>query len=231
MTFSALATYAKGVPLAPLPADLLSKVRGYVQDPRGPVLSDLDVTLAFPNDFLSTFYHFLPYKNVDCTQRVYLNVTGDDAVKVMKFVVPSIMPGLPGCSDAKISGPRAAGARADTIVIYSLSETTTNAILQRLTEYQRLSAENRARFGATIPSMTEPAQGLTGVSVGAEPKLTGLGHDARHVLTARESFGSMRSKLVFQALETRPRDKDAFFVATIGMFASARLSPMAPHIN
>jgi hypothetical protein len=149
----------------------------------------------------------------------------------MKFVVPSMMPELPGCSDAKISGSRAAGARADTIVIYSQSETTTNAILQRLTEHQRLSAENRARFGATIPSMTEQAQGLTGVAVGAEPKLTGLGHEARQVLTARESFGSMRSKLVFQALETRPRDKDTFFAATMGMFASARLSPMAPHIN
>jgi hypothetical protein len=228
-SFSTLANYAKTVPHVPLPMDLLNHVRSFFDDPHNPLLDD-DVMRAFPNDFFSTFYHYLPYKAVDCTQRVYLNVTGDEAVKVMKYVVPSIVPGLPGCSEAKISGPSAAGARADTIVIYSMSEVTTNAILERLTEYQRLPGVG-TRFGVETPRMTAAAQGLVGVAVGAEPKLSDLGKKARRALTPRESFGSMRSKLIFAAFQTRPTTKDAFFEATLKQFASARLSPMAPHVN
>lgn len=228
--FADLAEYAKGVPRAALPRNLLETVRGYYQSPTER-LSDAELAGLFQNSFLGTFYHFEPYRPQRCSQRVYLNVNGDEAVKVMKFVVPSMVPGLPGCSEAKISGPRTAGARADTIVIYSAGETTTNAILERLTEYQRLSAENRARFGAETSVMTEPAQSLVGVSVGAEPKLKALGDEAHQVLARRESFGSMRSKLVFEALRTNPRNKDAFFAAVIRLFGSARLNPMAPHVN
>jgi hypothetical protein len=81
--------------------------------------------------------------------------------------------------------------------------------------------------------MTEPAKDLKGIAVGAEPKLDARGKAANRVLDDRESFGSMRSKLVFQALKTNPppKDRDGFFAAVLRLFASARLSPMAPHIN
>ena len=45
----------------------------------------------------------------------------------------------------------------------SKGETTTNAIIERITEYQRLG--NQDLFGDEIPQMTERAQGLIGVSV------------------------------------------------------------------
>jgi hypothetical protein len=228
--FRDLVTWARNrkSPLHKPPGALIDAARTFAgnQD-----LTDADAMDFFATDLMATFFHFMPYNDIPCAQRVYLNVRGDCATKVMKFVVTSMVPGLPGCSEAKVAGPSTAGDRADTIVIYSKGETTTNAILERITEYQRLG--NAGLFSDEVPLMTERAPDLTGVSVGAEPKVQDLGRRAKTVLSKRESFGSMRAKLIFKALDqNRARGaKDSFFADVIGLFTSARLNPMAPHIN
>lgn len=98
------------------PSALIDAARTYAGNQNLTTVAAMDF---FANDLMATFFHFLPYDRRGCTQRVYLNIKGDAAVKVMKYVVTSIVAGLPGCSEAKIAGPSTAGARADTIVIYS----------------------------------------------------------------------------------------------------------------
>jgi hypothetical protein len=186
--------------------------------------------LWFLNDLCATFFHFVAYKRMDATQRVYVNVRADEALTVMKFVASAIVSGLSGVSEAKIAGPRAAGDRADTIVIYTVSETTTNAVLERLSEYQRLSAAHRARFSGDKLQMTASAAPLDGVSVGGEPDTAAVAPRLRTVVTNRESFGSFRAKLIYAALNANRTDKNAFFLAVIRNFNDASVHPTAPHV-
>ena len=69
------------------PLDLLERVRLLAQDQH---MLETDARVWFANDFTATFFHFIPYQaGAPCTQRVYANVKGEDALKVMKFIVNS----------------------------------------------------------------------------------------------------------------------------------------------
>jgi hypothetical protein len=97
---------------------------------------------------------------------LYVNVTADHAVDTMEKVVKNIIddPSIPGVVGAKLSGPAAVGARADSIVIYLESEEASRAVAARL---KALTDANPEHFNPAAPAMTERLQ--KGVSAGMEP--------------------------------------------------------------
>lgn len=209
-------------------------------DSRKPEAKIVTTDFFFEN-FPKDFFHFLPYnRQVQCTQRVYLNLKAKYATKVMEFIVNSIVVGLPGIYEAKICGPGAVGERTDVVVIYSKGQITTDAVLERLAEYQRLENQDRyfQRFVGQTPLMTGQAHLLNGVSVGAEPTYDPKELPA-HIkriegIKEQQSFGSFRARLIYQALKTVERARDQNFESfeswVIRFFIDAGLEPMNPHL-
>jgi hypothetical protein len=208
----------------------------------------IDARDFFSRYFPQAFFHFLPYipplkpdkRPADVTQRVYLNLKAQYATKVMEFIVNAIVVGLPGIAEAKICGPAAIGERTDVVVIYSKGEVTTNAVLERLAEYQRLENQDRyfQRFVGQTPLMTGQAHLLNGVSVAAEPRYDPEELPA-HIkriegIKGQQSFGSFRARLIYQALQTVKKERDQNFDSfkswVIRFFIEARLDPMNPHL-
>lgn len=208
----------------------------------------IDTRDFFYRYFPEAFFHFLPYtpplgpdkQPADITQRVYLNLKAQYATKVMAFIVNAVVVGLPGIAEAKICGPAAVGERTDVVVIYSKGEVTTNAVLERLAEYQRLENQDRyfQRFVGQTPLMTGQAHLLQGVSVGAEPRYDPdeLPAHIKQIqgIRGQQSFGSFRARLIYQALQTvkkdRDKDFDSFKFWVIQYFIDAGLDPMNPHL-
>jgi hypothetical protein len=206
----------------------------------------IETTDYFSQNFPWGFFHFIPYtpplgpdkQPADITQRVYLNLKAQYATKVMAFIVNAVVVGLPGIAEAKICGPAAVGERTDVVVIYSKGEVTTNAVLERLAEYQRLENQDKyfERFVKQTPLMTEQARLLHGVSVGAEPRYDPdeLPEQIQRIqgIRGQQSFGSFRARLIYQALQTvkKGRDKDfeSFKSLVIRYFIDAGLEPMNP---
>lgn len=212
-----------GTPKYRFPTDLKEHIRVLFRDP---TLSRSDAADAFRDDLCATFFHYFaigrqPKKII---QRVYLNVKAEHAVKVMKFIVTSIVVGLPGVGEAKIAGPSAIADRNDVIVIYSTGEITTDAVLERLAEYQRLSGEHFGSFIPDVPQMTLEDTLLSGVGVGSEPNKALIGDEAvRTILQGQQSFGGMRSKLIWRALSAAKSQQEFLKYTTI-IFKRAGLS-------
>lgn len=143
-------------------------------------------------------------------QRVYINVKGDFGPAVMKQIVDLIDAqghDQAGIQMAKISGPKSAGQRLDTIVVYTSGPEHSQKVIDRLREIQsqgvpgnlhlpRIPAKGDL-FGDQTPGMTE--QVMPGVSLGDEPD--------EATYHGQESFGGLRSQVMAQvAFQTRDRD-------------------------
>ena len=166
------------------------------------------------------FVHFVRGDRSGITaQRVYVNARADSAPALMRALVHEVVDDpdrFPGVRSAKISGPRHQG-RADNIVIYTTGDAANQAVISWLKEYRQSQPD---AFMWSVPAMTK--QVMEGVGTGAEP------------LAARSSFGSIRSKAIYQALQSAMQQRDDFALFhELGLNAlrEAEVDPQVPHLN
>jgi hypothetical protein len=161
------------------------------------------------------------------TQRVYINVTADQAPTVMTAVVREVVDKptqFPGISSAKIIGASAAGGRVDTIVIAAADEAAAWNVVDWLATYR--AANPQALTLRQTPPMTQ--QVAEGVSVGMEPIKPIVGGE--EVLV---SFGQLRAAMIGVALRrtVQTGDESAFIQAVLAAFKGKKIDPATPHLN
>ena len=151
------------------------------------------------------------------TQRVYLNVAADEATATMRVVVREIIDDAeryPGVLMAKLSGPSAVARRGDSIVIYAESVQAAERVLVRIRELQRA---NPAAFGEVAPALTEPV--MRGVGVAAEP-----------VGAVGQSFGTVRSAAIYDALQASST-REQFVENVLAELSRRGVDVDFPHLN
>ena len=155
-------------------------------------------------------------------QRVYVNANADHATDLMRRVVRDIVdnPGeFPGTRMAKLAGPAEVSGRADSIVIYVTDTSEASRVVDRL---RRIQSATPDMFRRTTPAMTERV--LEGVSLGSEPLASAGG----------VSFGQLRSRAVYEALESTMRSgggPEEFARAVAERLRALHIDPQAPHLN
>ncbi|HEX5535139.1 MAG TPA: DUF4157 domain-containing protein [Actinomycetales bacterium] len=155
-------------------------------------------------------------------ERVYVNANADHATDLMRRVVRDIVDNpreFPGTRMAKLTGPVDVPRRADAIVIYVTDASEASRVVDRL---RRIQSATPDMFRHTTPAMTE--QVLEGVSLGSEPLAAAGGI----------SFGDLRSRAVYQALESTMRSgggPEDFARAVAERLRALHVDPQAPHLN
>lgn len=174
-------------------------------------------------DAINTFYRFqrAGFDPTKVTQRIYLNVTADQAPDVMELVIRNIVddPAIPGVEMAKLSGPGAVSGRADAIVIYLRDADAVEKALARIRTFQGTNAQ---AFQAGGPALTEEV--MPGVSVAEEPA----------PMHGGASFGQVRSQAVYKALEeamAAGETREQFGLRVRSILQAAGVNPDAPHLN
>ena len=155
-------------------------------------------------------------------ERVYVNANADHATDLMRTVVRDIVDNpreFPGTRMAKLTGPAEIPRRADAIVIYVTDASEASRVVDRL---RRIQSATPDLFRRTTPAMTERV--LEGVSLGSEPLASAGG----------VSFGQLRSRAVYEALESTMRrggGPEEFARAVAERLRALHIDPQAPHLN
>jgi hypothetical protein len=173
----------------------------------------------------TTFFRFqrANWQPQNVSERVYVNASADHAPEVMDFIVKDILDNpsaYPGVEMVKISGPRAVAKRSENIVIYTSGSEASENVLRTIADYQNTHA---GHFMKSVPKMTD--QKLPGVALAAEPP---------SVYNGRESFGSLRAKLIANAAseaKSKNFDQTGFHDLVRLRFEQAGLDPLNPHKN
>ena len=169
-----------------------------------------------------------------CTQRVYLNVEADHATDVMEMVVRDIVVGLSTeVREAKVAGPLGLADRSDTIVIYTKDLAASDAVVEVVKAYQRDG--NRDFFRDDVPAMLRVDSETRGTAYGAEPKIdetnkATLKASNPKIVIGRESFGSVRSKLIAAAFNESSGDKEVFLDLVARYFGEAGMMALIPYL-
>lgn len=157
----------------------------------------------------------------DVGERVYVNANADHAPDLMRTIVRDIVDNpmeFPGTRMAKLAGPVEVPRRADSIVIYVTDASEATRVVDRLRRIQSAAPD---MFRRTTPAMTERV--IEGVSLGSEPLAAG-----------GASFGQLRSRAVYEALESTMRrggGPEEFARAVAERLRALHIDPLAPHLN
>ncbi len=174
--------------LAPLQAYFL-QTQGFQR------LNDLD-SFPRPQNWIGAFIHFIKNDDLNCTERVYVNLKEATRASAFSAILKKIWH-VDGLCSAKVMAP--GGQKVDTVVIYCDTPETRNEIIRIIVKYQK---RKLSYFGSDLPLFV--ARKGVGVGHGAEPP--GI-HPERpnsrrfEARPARQSFNMYRASLLFIALE------------------------------
>ena len=186
--------------------------------PLGEVVTD---ALRMQSGLPRIVHGFVHFKNDNisrsATYRVYLNVTADAHLSVLRYIVEECMQNKPefvvggppvtsplreavereeaieregarGIKSCKVAGLRALGVRAEGIVIYCTTKTSAEWISGEIAEKTPMNY-----FSHGTPKLTKRV--APGIAIAAEPEQQSTG-----LSDSRQSFGKIRSELTALAL-------------------------------
>ena len=186
--------------------------------------------------FLMEAVGFFTFKNYDNSSlrmaktkhRVYLNVKVScheeiiSAIDIISYAVREIMGKINGISSVKIT----VSGRRDSMVIYTSSIAATNKALEKIQEYQNNNGVSG--FGPEIPIMTE-AQ-MYGVATASEPPQVIMIKGQLQPTESKESFGSLRADLIYNALQDSTGCSD-FYELIVKYFRAAGIDASQPAVQ
>lgn len=175
---------------------------------RGGILPYSPGDMIRPNE---AFYHYSPQTS-EIRYRIYVNAAPEHAVSLMRVVVREFVEGG-GVPASKVAAQRLIGTRRDNLLVTASDLPTLERILLRL---RTLRTENPTWFVPEPVPMTDPI--LPGVGLGVEPP-------------SHDSFGTVRSQQIFEALQAAPAGEDlaAFQARVRRTLLAAGVDPAAPH--
>ncbi|MCK5818274.1 MAG: hypothetical protein KAH18_03280 [Psychromonas sp.] len=153
---------------------------------------------------------------------VYINVSANKCIQVLKYVVFNII--------KKIEGVRSVKFRlenlSDKIIIYTKNITVAHNVVYELKKYQQLHGVNN--FHDKIPYMA--MRHIPGVGTGAQPPNIHFEQRQPFPTTHARSFGSFRADLIYRALKNSTESYD-FFELIVKYFKDAGIDANDPSIQ
>jgi hypothetical protein len=149
--------------------------------------------------------------------RVYLNTRPESTLRALSHVKQN-------CASLyiaiKVAGPRAAGRREDSIVVYVRDRAAAEQVVRVLKE----TAFKPTWMRGAPPRMTRQDRELWGVGIGQDPPTAAR----RDVPVSLGSFGQFRSKLIALALCREHGNGTAFVAEVARVFTAYGIDPDAP---
>ncbi len=159
---------------------------------------------------------------VDMNVKVSCSEDLISAIDIISYVVQEIMVKINGIIGVKM----AVSGRRDTIIIYTTNSAVMNQVIAKIQEYQ--DNNGVSGFNPEIPMMTQ-AQ-IYGVATASEPPQVTMIKGKLLPAQFRQSFGTLRSELIYDALKNSTGCSD-FYELIVKNFREAGIDASQPAVQ